>query len=147
MIRARASGNILSGRAWYADESEPENWHFSLTRPNNEESGTGCGILCYGYCSVTEWSFVGVGTDGDPAPSAPPALLPISGKANINTTGGAPVSRVLIIYAASNETYTTAIPDSSGAWSANVPPGDYYVAYVSPGCQPIIHGPYNVSAE
>ncbi|THF61387.1 hypothetical protein E6C76_20085 [Pseudothauera nasutitermitis] len=146
-IRAKATGDTIQARAWYEGAAEPSTW-LTLTRSAAEATGGSCGIVLAGYRSVAEWSFFGVGTDGDSAPTAPvPYSTSLSGKANINTTSGAPVSLVLIIDATTNETYTTATPDESGNWSANVPPGDYYVAYASPDCQPIIHGPYHVEAD
>ena len=36
------------------------------------------------------------------------------------------------------------IPAENGAWAANVPDGDYMVAYLAAGCEPVLHGPYTV---
>lgn len=38
----------------------------------------------------------------------------------------------------------TAKPDTDGAWSATIPPGDYGIMYLVDGCDPITHGPYTV---
>lgn len=144
-IRVRAQGDVIRCRFWLEGSPEPATWNFEATRPANESPGTSCGILVFGYSSLAEIKYLSMGTDGDVAPNAPPAQLPIAGNATVVT--GGPVARVLVVKAESNETHVALTPAENGDWNTEVPPGDYYFAYLNPGCQPIIHGPYTIAAE
>lgn len=141
-LRVRAVGTAIKVKGWWESDPEPSLWGIEVNRPANEESGGSCALFVPGRACLAEFKFVSMGTDGDTAPSAPPAMRTISGNATVGS--GGPIALVLVIDAASGETYTTATPAGNGDWSASVLPGDYYVAYVNPGCQPIMHGPYHV---
>ena len=74
-----------------------------------------------------------------------PTLTTITGNCIVSGNGGA--QEVIIREAATRLLVATATPDeTTGDWSASVPPGNYDISYFAPDCQPICHGPYTVTA-
>lgn len=74
-----------------------------------------------------------------------PPLKTISGNCIVSGNGGAEM--VVIRDWDSRELIATATPNATtGAWTADVPPGDYDISYFAPNCQPVCHGPYTVTA-
>lgn len=68
----------------------------------------------------------------------------ISGAVTVSGNGGA--QEVIIREVTTRLLIATATPDpTTGAWTAQVPPGDYDISYFAPDCQPICHGPYTVA--
>lgn len=69
----------------------------------------------------------------------------LSGTVTVSGNGGA--DQVVIRSASNRQLVALATPDeTTGDWSASVPPGDYDISYFAPNCQPICHGPYTVTA-
>lgn len=74
-----------------------------------------------------------------------PTLKTITGNCIVSGNGGA--QEVIIREVATRLLVATATPNATtGAWTADVPPGDYDISYFAPNCQPACHGPYTVTA-
>ena len=72
-------------------------------------------------------------------------LRTIAGNCIVSGNGGA--QAVIIREATTRLLVATATPNPiTGAWTADVPLGDYDITYFAPDCQPICHGPYTVTA-
>lgn len=75
----------------------------------------------------------------------PPGSVTITGNVIVSGNGGA--QQVAIRDVGTRELVATATPNATtGAWTADVPPGDYDISYFAPNCQPVCHGPYTVTA-
>jgi hypothetical protein len=60
---------------------------------------------------------------------------------------GTPVAVVTLYPWRQPERPTHITPAADGGWERTVPFGDYGVLYLTPGCPPIVHGPYTVLPE
>ena len=69
-------------------------------------------------------------------------LVTMTGQCLFN---GSAADIVTVDDASTHQLIETAVPDVDGNWSADVLPGDYYVAAFKDGCAPRSHGPYTVS--
>jgi hypothetical protein len=75
-------------------------------------------------------------------PDTRSAASPIAGTAT-DSAGGA-VDSIAVRHWDTKGLAALAVPAESGAWSADVPPGQYEVTAFVDGCQPFTHGPYTV---
>lgn len=75
--------------------------------------------------------------------SWPAALATIGNTSTVY--GNGPVDAVTVYDHATRVLVASAVPDSSGAWSLQIPPGTYDVIYHAAGCQSLCHGPYTIS--
>ena len=68
-LRLKVNGNQAMARAWWEGHAEPASW--SMTGTYTAIAGRSkAGIICTGLASLSDFSFVGLGTDGSPAPSS-----------------------------------------------------------------------------
>lgn len=65
---------------------------------------------------------------------------------NVTTSAGVEADEVAIVRWRLKDLVTIVEPEPDGDWTVSVPPGDYGIAYFAAGCQPVIHGPYTVTA-
>lgn len=71
---------------------------------------------------------------------------PVTVSGNVTVFGNGGAEQVVIRDVPTRQLITTATPDeTTGDWTATVPPGDYDISYFAPDCQPICHGPYTVA--
>lgn len=71
---------------------------------------------------------------------------PVAKSSHVTVSGGGYGDKVVFMDASTFSPVVTATPASpDGAWSASVPPGDYYVLYLKSGKAPLCHGPYTIS--
>lgn len=75
-IRLRVEGNKIYGKYWHYKDDEPEEWMSEIE--DNEYPEGWIGICAYASAGIRDWLFIGVGTDGDPAPDGPviPKITP-----------------------------------------------------------------------
>lgn len=92
-MRFRVSGNALMGRCWWDGDQEPETWQ--LTATNDYLSSGAAGLLLMGSNELAQVDFLGIGTDGDAAPTAAPAPYIISG--HITDGDGVPAARRVLV--------------------------------------------------
>lgn len=65
-LRLQASGTDIRAKGWLDGNSEPSDWSIELT-DSTLTSGT---VGCFAFFADTyQWDLLGVGTDGDPAPT------------------------------------------------------------------------------
>ena len=64
---------------------------------------------------------------------------------NATKATGGPVDHVVIRAWDTKVLVDEVTPDTNGAWSARVPPGDYDITYLADGFAPVCHGPYVVA--
>ena len=75
-------------------------------------------------------------------PDTRAAASPIAGTAT--DSAGDAVDSIAVHHWDTKGLAALVVPGESGAWSADVPPGDYEVTAFVDGCQPFAHGPYTV---
>jgi hypothetical protein len=75
-------------------------------------------------------------------PDTRAAASPIAGTAT--DSAGDAVDSVAVHHWDTKGLAALVVPEESGAWSADVPPGEYEVTAFVDGCQPFAHGPYTV---
>ena len=75
-------------------------------------------------------------------PDTRAAASPIAGTAT--DSAGDAVDSIAVHHWDTKGLAALVVPEESGAWSADVPPGDYEVTAFVDGCQPFAHGPYTV---
>jgi len=75
-------------------------------------------------------------------PDTRAAASPIAGTAT--DSAGDAVDSVAVRHWDTKGLAALVVPEESGAWSADVPPGEYEVTAFVDGCQPFAHGPYTV---
>ena len=76
-------------------------------------------------------------------PDLRPGAAALSGVATDST--GAAVDLIAVRHMDTKGVAALVVPGETGAWSADVPPGDYEVTAFVDGCQPFSHAPYTVS--
>jgi hypothetical protein len=70
-LRFNLVGTALKARVWRFDEAEPIGvWHISTTSPTVTAAGK-VGFLSQATTHTSDYDLIGIGTDGDPAPTAP----------------------------------------------------------------------------
>ena len=69
-VRFRITGNDLKLRIWEISDPEPNDWLVETTDSILDSGKAGLGTFSSSI-APTDWDVVGIGTDGDPAPSEP----------------------------------------------------------------------------
>lgn len=73
-VRVRIEGTTFSGKAWKDGDDEPSSWSWQITDSIISSAGlVGFRVNITAFSSVTFYDVLGVGTDGDAAPTEPPS--------------------------------------------------------------------------
>jgi hypothetical protein len=88
-----------------------------------------------------KWGLIDKLPVAHPYKDSAPAVYSLGNKAT--KTDGSAIDRVVVLDA-EGQTITTVVPDETGSWSADITQSSCYLAYLSTGCAPIIHGLYSL---
>lgn len=92
-----------------------------------------------------KWGVQSLLPDLHPYKQTPPFVATAEMSGRVVTAAGAAADLVVIHDAATWAVVSEAVPDATGAWSAQMKGGEYMVTYCKAGCAPITHGPYTIT--
>lgn len=88
--RCRVNGTTISVKHWEDGETEPEAWTFTSTQTNVADGWAGVFIGANSSNSPVSYiDLIGIGTDGDAAPTSAPSSTPVSFAGTVSNQTGA----------------------------------------------------------